>query len=665
MTWLPVDVQADHLETLVKGDPLTGVTELVWNAIDAEAENVRVVVAESTLGGVEEVRIEDDGHGMTRADIDSEFAHLGGSWKRHASGSKNGKRILHGKEGKGRWRAFTIGPLVEWTTVGPSGEPRERSVITGSVEKLGGFEVSDPETVASPSGTVVRVTCAQPGPAGLLGDKAPKLLTATFALHLQRYNDTLTVTYRGAKLDPSTLQVRRETYDLDVPAGHGAGKLTVIEWSEDVDVKRGLFLCDQDGVVLDDMKAGIQARGFEFTAYAQWNGFLHLRDQLWHADTDEVLAPVIEAAKDLMREHFKLRRDENRRTIVQGWKDQQVYPFHEEPEGAPTRATRDLFDVVAVTAASAVNSSEDPVARRLSLTLIREALESNPTSLRRVLTEVLQLPQESLDELNSLLDQTTLTEIISASKLIASRLDFIEALRILVFEPKLKNKLKERSQLHRILAGETWIFGEEFNLTVDDQTLTSALKQHIKLLGREQLDDLAPVLDEEGKHRVIDLLLARRIEVAQNRREHLVVELKAPDVKVGADEITQIKKYAYTVADDSRFNMTDVRWDFVVVSSDLSAFAQKEASQALRPPGLVADLDDGRVRVWVKTWAQIIGEAEHRHKFVREALQYSPAAEQELAYLREVHAKFIPSELHDNGSDGGQSGVVPPVGAGR
>lgn len=663
MTWLAVDVQADHLESLARGDPLSGVIELVWNAIDAEAEHVRVVVAESPLGGVDEVRVEDDGHGMTRADIDEEFAHLGGSWKRLASSSKHGKRVLHGAEGKGRWRAFTIGPSVRWTTVANTDSGRQRTVIDGRADRLGGFEVWEPELTDDPTGTVVKVACGQPGPSGLLGDRAPKVLTATLALHLQRYGDSLSVTYRGAKLDPATLQKRIADYDLAVPPGHGQGTVTIIEWAEDVQVKRGLFLCDASGVVLDDLQAGIQAKGFLFTAYARWDGFRELSDRLWQADTDEVLAPVVDAAKAQMREHFKLRRDESKRTIVQGWKDQQVYPYTEEPKEEPARLARDLFDVVAVTAAPAVNATEDPVARRFSLSLIREALESNPTSLRRVLTEVLQLPKESLEELNALLDQTTLTDIIAASKLIANRIDFIEALKMMAFDPEVKGKVKERSQLHRILAGETWIFGEEFNLTADDQTLTTALKQHVSLLGRDELVPPGPVLDEEGKERVVDLLLARRVEHAQNRRDHLVVELKAPTVKIGPDEITQIKKYAYTVADDSRFNMTEVKWDFVVVSTDLTDFAKKEAAQFQRDPGLLVITDDGRVRIWLKTWAQVIGDAEHRHKFVRSALQYTPGAADALAYLREVHAKFLPAAVAvplDDGDSDGHLAVAPP-----
>ena len=63
---------------------------------------------------------------MTAADAVSEFEHLGGSWKLHATHSKNGQRLLHGKRGQGRWRAFSIGGLVSWITVGETGGRRRR-----------------------------------------------------------------------------------------------------------------------------------------------------------------------------------------------------------------------------------------------------------------------------------------------------------------------------------------------------------------------------------------------------------------------------------------------------------------------------------------------------------------------------------------------------------
>jgi hypothetical protein len=64
-------------------------------------------------------------------------------------------------------------------------------------------------------------------------------------------------------------------------------------------------------------------------------------------------------------------------------------------------------------------------------------------------------------ELAALLQETTLSAIITAAKTVVDRLKFIAALESIVFDPETKGRLKERSQLHKILAENTWIFGEE------------------------------------------------------------------------------------------------------------------------------------------------------------------------------------------------------------
>ena len=645
MTWVPINVEGDHLERLARGEPIAGIVELIWNAVDAEATAISVTVAEDELGAVEEVRVEDDGHGMNHEDAINDFSHLGGSWKHRAELSKNRTRILHGHEGKGRWKAFTLGPQVVWKTVAETNGDRELTTISGFHRRTNGFDIADPESTNKSTGTCVQVRAGQPGPRGLLGDSAPNTLTATFALYLRMYPDLL-ITYRSVDLDPANLEVHSAEYTLETPnQRYGEVGLTIIEWSDQVDVKRGLFLCDSNGIALADLKASIQAKGYLFTAYIRWAGFREMEDRLLLAETDAEMGPIIDAARDQMREHFKHRRDEDLRSVVTAWKEADVYPFENDPADEQEAITRDLFDVVAVTAAQAVNATEDDVAKRFSLRLLREALENNPTTLRRVLTEVLQLPPDSLEELNRLLDQTTLAKIVRASSMISKRLEFLEALDILVFDRDAKPRIKERSQLHRILADETWVFGEEYALTADDQTLTSALKAHIRCLGRDELSRPEPVLDEEDKERVLDLLLARSVPQTQDRMEHLVVELKAPKVRIGSDQITQIEKYAFAVAGDSRFDMIEVQWDFVVVSSELNEYGKRRASQSLRMPGLIYVSDDGTIRIWAKTWSQIIGAARHRHKFVQNTLRYTPGSAEALSYLREVHGKYLPEGL--------------------
>ena len=91
------------------------------------------------------------------------------------------------------------------------------------------------------------------------------------------------------------------------------------------------------------------------------------------------------------------------------------------------------------------------------------------------------------------------------------------------------------------LPANTWLFGEEYNLWVSDKDLNRVLEKH-----RANLDP-AIVIDDPvqviGKKRsIVDLMLSRATRRHRaDDIEHLVVELKAPKVKIGADEITQGK----------------------------------------------------------------------------------------------------------------------------
>jgi hypothetical protein len=76
-------------------------------------------------------------------------------------------------------------------------------------------------------------------------------------------------------------------------------------------------------------------------------------------------------------------------------------------------------------------------------------------------------------------------------------------------------------------------------------------------------------IDEPVKHvsksrGIIDLMLSRALRRHRaDEIEHLVVELKAPRVKIGTKEITQTEEYAISVAADSRFKTANgVKWAF-------------------------------------------------------------------------------------------------------
>jgi hypothetical protein len=100
--------------------------------------------------------------------------------------------------------------------------------------------------------------------------------------------------------------------------------------------------------------------------------------------------------------------------------------------------------------------------------MLRSAIERRSEDLQIILRELIQLRQRKQEELARLLREASLSAIINAAKIVADRLKFLSALESIVFIPEMKATLKERSQLHTIVADNTWIFGEEFNLSVSD-----------------------------------------------------------------------------------------------------------------------------------------------------------------------------------------------------
>jgi hypothetical protein len=634
-----VQVDADQFDRLAHpSQPLTGVAELIWNALDAEADKVRVVIGRTELDGVDEVVITDDGHGMTNAEALRDFKRLGGSWKKACLLSKSGKRSLHGKEGAGRFRAFAIGSTVEWTSVADRDHGTlERTVVTGSMDSSE-FTVSDAEelTTGEP-GTTVRIARPREYAHRLLGEDAPMQLVARFAVYLVKYPG-LTITYDGQALDPATIIERQTEVTLDGLGGdYGAPILRLVEWRlEARAIIPSLLLCDENGVALHEITEQIEIPpGIRYTAYLSWPGFVaHAHDLLLVDLAHPILGPIIDAARKAIRSHLDARLSEQRGELIARWKSEHVYPYTGDPKTLAEAQERKVFDVVASAAAPSV--AKEPKAAKLSLRLIKEALGQPPGALHRVLKEVLELTPEQLADFDRLLDRTTLAAIIYTSKMVADRLDFLQDLDAMLFDHGKKERLLERKQLQRVLAnGRTWIFGEQYTLAVDDKGLTKVLEAHRALLG-DDTPVSTPVTDIEGHTRIVDLMLSKATYFA-DRRQHLVVELKRPSLKLTQTELGQITNYAVAVSRDDRFKTPDVSWDFWLLGDDMDEVVEELVNKKDTPAGLYTE--GASYRIWVRRWADVLEENRQRLHFYREHLKYEP---EEVAELRDVLGKYLP-----------------------
>jgi len=350
-------------------------------------------------------------------------------------------------------------------------------------------------------------------------------------------------------------------------------------------------------------------------------------------------------ASDLNRSHFRATAAQEARSVVAEWKAEKIYPFSDDGPATPLELVeRQVFDIVAFNVARHLPGFDAaaPRSKAFQLRMLRQAIERGPEDLQLILTEVLNLPVRQQEELAALLREGTLSSIINGTKVVSERLKFLNGLEAILFDQGPKQRLKERAQLHRILARNPWIFGEEFHLSVDDMSLTEVLRKHQARLGHDIVID-APVKHVSKTRGIVDLMLSRQIRRHRvNDLTHLVVELKAPNVKIGGDEITQIMGYAASVTADERFRNVDTRWEFWVVSDDVDDLAKYTIGDNFAT-GLIHKR--ANASVYIKTWAQVLDDNRARMQFFQERLEYQADKRAALKHLHERYADFLEGVL--------------------
>lgn len=654
MQTITVNVQKDHLTKLANVSPEKAIAEIIWNSLDAEATKVKVSFNKSQLR-TETITIVDDGHAFKLEEATSLFSFLGGSWKLNSSKTKNLKRFLHGKEGQGRFRAFALGGFAEWISVYAEDEKKYLFTVSATIEDIKNFQISDIQEVGgtTPVGVTVKISNIYKDLKLFNETAAVEKITPFFALYLENYSnvkiwienkklDSRTVIAKHATLKLNEIKYENETYKHE---------LEIVEWKGIY--QKSSFFCDSGGFPFEIYDKQIRGIGdYSYSAYLKSDfykrmndsGFIHLPENV------EEFKDALKVSIKKIKEYFIKRILEDSKNQIETWKAEKIYPYKEEAADTIGEAERQVFDILALNVNMHLPEFQesDNKIKAFQFRMLRQAIEKNPKELQTILHEVLQLPKEKQIELAELLEETSLASIISASKLVADRLKFLQGFEEIVFDPELKKLMKERSQLHRILADNIWVFGDSFSLAVDDKSLTKVLIKHRALLNDEiQIDK--PVKKIDSSSGIVDLMLSKSVPCNHsNEREHLIIELKAPKVKIGQKEISQIESYAFAVADDERFRNLSTRWEFWVISNDYDKFSQMKLKQENYSDGIIYKANTSAmpdITIRIKSWSELIQECKHRLEFIKQQLNYNIDKGAGLEYLREKYAKYTQGVL--------------------
>ncbi|MDL2242454.1 hypothetical protein LJC25_01860, partial [Bacteroidales bacterium OttesenSCG-928-K03] len=374
---------------------------------------------------------------------------------------------------------------------------------------------------------------------------------------------------------------------------------------------------------------------------------LHRQNELNLAEANPELVKVVEQSKKIAREYVRKRLHYYSKEFIEDLKMSNLYPYHEEAKGNVEIAKRQVFDIVALQINEYLPSfsEQDNISKKLTLSLVKEALETNTASLQKILTEVIGLPDDKKEELAELLEKTSLENMIDTMRLVTDRLDFLSGLELLIYDPEHSKKVKERKHLHKIVVNETWIFGDDYTYGADDLTLKNVLKQYLKDLGRDDFEEVVNSEDNSELETIPDVCLWKQYNLGKaDYYENLVIELKRPIKDAGFPEKTQIESYAAKVSNDARFPKEKTKWTFILLTRDIKDELKTSVEQQHRRYGHI--IESEHVNVFILRWSDIIQTARSKYKYIKDKLNLNlQTNEDALSLLEEKYKQYLPDDF--------------------
>jgi hypothetical protein len=622
--------------------------ELINNSIQAKAENIRVYIDYTDPSEIhpliiKKIVIKDDGNGVHVNDMETKLLDIGTANK-------------EGGKGIGRFASFQIGKTVEVESIGFSTKDKSFSKFTlpllfdsfGKNVNVSTVEVNSIEEILSgPQKTFYQVSITDLYDSVII-EKEPKKKIIDKFLHaniqdaiferypLKIFNNEVKFYINDQLINPDNFvkgTPQKIVYNYQDKKGHIHKVLFNFMQIRNVD-KIKIFLTTHN--------AGIQtiANGFEFEA--SWlspkigGWFIYINsdtlpsDMYRNVDLDG-MDENVKHFKDFIKEHLNsFFKEKNREydNFTEKLKLDEYYPYK---ENSSSKSKIALFDKLAYLVEDKYNIlNEKNRLREIVYPLIDRTISNG--ELDRILKGILKLNSKMISKFSGVLEKTELEDIIEFSDKVSGKMSELEFLEKIVYSDISKN-IKERKELHKILEKMLWVFGEEYiNSTklLSDKGLENNLRQlRDDLLQYKASKKDENIADVSGHIKSItDLFIYSEKILDYKKREVLIVELKAPKVKISPKELGQVMKYA-TEVEKSSSTPRDVKFKILLVSSDINDDASFQIKGEPDNPYFHFRSKSGNVEVWVMKWSDVLENLKRKLKYLSQALNVKDVDVQE------------------------------------
>ena len=212
--------------------------------------------------------------------------------------------------------------------------------------------------------------------------------------------------------------------------------------------------------------------------------------------------------------------------------------------------------------------------------LLIKSMESN--EMISILKKLEEADIRDIQKLAKILETWGIYEISSTTEHIRNRLEVINN-----FEEVINNiKALEYKDIHKLLEKNLWILNDNYTLYSSNKTLKTVLNRKInkKFKGYE-------------KNRP-DIIVKTIFDNV------LIIELKRPSHKVVSEDFTQVSKYK-TIIESNQPNAKSI--DCYLIGN--------EFDEAVRSP------DYEKIRIYLKSYSEILQEAKERYKEILNILK--------------------------------------------
>lgn len=623
----------------------TAFCELINNSIQAGAKNIYIDIdytdeEEVNPLIIKKIIIKDDGYGVHNSQIKEKLLDIGTANK-------------EGGKGIGRFASFQIGKTINIETIGFKEKTKEfsKAVIPLSFDMFGkNLNVSEVEldTIeekleGDKHKTYYKVSITDLYDSNVTDSEPRKKIIDKFLeinfpeaiferYSLKIFNKEVNFFLNGKFINPSDFIIGKPIKKI-VSYTDKKGYEHKVHISA-MNVKK----VNKIKVFITTKNAGIQTIANSLEYDATWlspkigGWFIYISSDSLPSDMyrnvdldgmDENVKHYKNFIKLKLNDFFKERNKEFD-NFTDSLKQDQYYPYKENTSSLSKVI---LFDKLAYLVEDKYNLlHEQNKLREIIYPLIDRTISNG--ELDRILTQILHLNNKMISKFDKLLEKTELEEIIEFSDKVANKIEELEFLEKLVYSEISKN-VKERKELHKFLEKMLWVFGEEYNDSTRLLSDKGLEKNLIELRNRtlqykaSKKDDNINDIKEKNIKSITDLFMYSEKILDIDKREILIVELKAPKVKISPKELAQVKKYAFEIEEAGVFP-DKLKYKILLVSSDISRQASFDIfSQSKNDsnPYLYFKNEQGNIEIWVIKWSDLLEKVKRKLKYMANILR--------------------------------------------